>query len=80
VVAFVILQGLKLVVLGGGIGIVVALVATRFVASLLYGLTPADPGTFAAVASLLIGAAALASWIPARRAARVDPMAALRYE
>jgi ABC-type antimicrobial peptide transport system permease subunit len=66
--------------LGGAIGIIVALIATRSVAAMLYGVTPADPLTFAAVLGALMGAAALACWLPARRAAKVDPMVALRYE
>jgi ABC-type lipoprotein release transport system permease subunit len=51
---------------------------THFVSSLLYGVTPADPATFAGVVFLLLGVAVLASWLPAHRAARVNPMEALR--
>lgn len=80
VIKLVLRQGLTLVVLGGAIGIGAALVATRFLASLLYSITPQDPITFLAVTATLIAAAALASWIPARRASKVDPMVALRYE
>ena len=61
------------------LGIVASLGLTRFLASRLFDVSPTDPTTFALVA-LLIAVAALACWIPARRAMRVDPMVALRYE
>lgn len=80
VISLVIRQCLNLIGVGGVVGIAGALVATRFVASLLYGVTPADPVTFAAVLGVLMGIATFASWFPARRAARVDPMVALRAE
>ena len=80
VLKMVVREGFKLAVTGVGIGIVAALVSTRYLASLLYGIKPTDPPTFATVALLLIGVALLASYIPARRATRVDPMMALRYE
>jgi putative ABC transport system permease protein len=73
-------QGGRLTVVGGAIGIVAALVAMRWVASLLYGVTAHDPLTFVGVAVLLAIVSGAACYIPARRAMRVDPMVALRYE
>jgi predicted permease len=73
-------QGAKLALLGLGIGVVLALLLTRLIASLLYSVSATDPLTFGAVAIVLLGVAVTASYIPARRAMRVDPMAALRYQ
>src|SRR5882762_1076601 len=73
-------QGVRLTLGGGAIGIVAALVAMRWVASLLYGVTAHDPLTFVGVVALLAIVSGAASYIPARRAMRVDPMVALRYE
>jgi putative ABC transport system permease protein len=73
-------QGLKLTLLGVGIGIAGALGLTHFLSSLLYGVKPTDPATYVAVSALLLGVATLASFIPARRATKVDPMVALRHE
>ncbi|HKV63946.1 MAG TPA: ABC transporter permease [Candidatus Acidoferrum sp.] len=80
VVGMVLRQGAKLAILGVGIGVAAAFVLARLMTSLLFGVTAHDPLTFAAVVALLILVALLACYIPARRAMRVDPMVALRYE
>jgi len=73
-------QGLKLVALGIVLGLAVALVVTRTLKSLLYGISATDPLTFEVIAMMLAIVALLACYIPARRATRVDPMIALRCE
>jgi predicted permease len=73
-------QGLRTIFIGVAIGIAGSLALTRTVESLLFGVTATDPLTFGGVTLLLVGAALLACYIPARRAMRVDPMVALRYE
>jgi putative ABC transport system permease protein len=72
--------GLGLAVAGAAVGLVGALVASRLMAGVLYGVRPTDPLTFAGVTLLLIGVAQLACYIAARRAIRVDAMVALRHE
>ena len=73
-------QSLWMVALGVAIGIPTALALTRFVQKTLYGVEPTDPLSFAAAVILMTGVGAVAAWIPARRAARVDPIKALRCE
>jgi predicted permease len=73
-------QGLRTIFIGVAIGIAGSLALTHTVQSLLFGVTATDPVTFGGVTLLLVGAALLACYIPARRAAKVDPMVALRYE
>jgi predicted permease len=80
VLRMVLMEGLVVAVAGVAIGIPATLAATRLIAKWMYGIAPGDPLTIAASAVLMIAVAALAAFIPARRAARVDPMVALRYE
>ena len=73
-------QGIMLAGIGAGAGLLGAWSLRRAVAQLVFGISPADPSTFLSAAALLIAFAATASYLPARRAAKVDPMVALRYE
>ena len=78
--SLVVRQGATLVMLGAGIGLAGALAASRLVRGMLYGGSALDPLTFVGVPLVLLGVAMLAIWIPARRAATVDPMVALRTD
>jgi putative ABC transport system permease protein len=80
VVRLVVGQGIVLATAGAAMGVVAALGATRVLQSLLYEVTPSDPATFIAIVALVGAVAVLASWLPARRAARVEPVEALRTE
>jgi putative ABC transport system permease protein len=73
-------EGLKLTVLGTGFGLIGALIVAQLISSLFFGIGPYDPITFAGITALLGVVAFLACYIPARRATRVDPLVALRYE
>jgi ABC-type antimicrobial peptide transport system permease subunit len=73
-------RGIVLAVLGTVVGVGTALLLTRTIQSMLFGVAPLDPVTFASVPVVLAVAAILASWLPARRAARVDPVVAMRAE
>ena len=73
-------HGVRLMLGGVGLGLLLSFVLTRFLGSLLLGVTSTDALTFSSVAMLLCAVALLACFLPARRAMRVDPMVALRYE
>jgi putative ABC transport system permease protein len=73
-------HGLRMSVIGVGIGLVIAILSTRVMSSMLIGVRPTDPLTFVAIVAVFLAIAAAACWIPARRAAGMDPNAALRQE
>jgi ABC-type antimicrobial peptide transport system permease subunit len=80
VLAAIVGQGMRIVGLGTAVGVVLGLVVTRFMSSLLFGVGTSDPLTFVAVAALMLGVALLACFVPARRAAQVNPVETLREE
>jgi len=80
VLALVFRQGLWLTSIGIVIGLAGAIALTRYIQGMLYGVTPLDPLTYVAVVALFVAVTSLASYLPARRATRIDPMTALRYE
>jgi ABC-type antimicrobial peptide transport system permease subunit len=80
VLALVLRQGLTLVAIGLAIGLAFSFAATRVLSSLLYQISSIDPATFAGVSLLLVAVAAIACYLPARRATQVDPLIALRHE
>jgi putative ABC transport system permease protein len=76
----VLVESAALAACGIAVGVAGAFAVTRLLAALLFGVTPTDVATFSAVAAVLAATALLASWMPMRRATKVDPMVALRYE
>jgi ABC-type antimicrobial peptide transport system permease subunit len=80
IVSLVVRQAMALTVAGMVIGLGAAVIASRSLETLLFGITRSDPVTYAGVVAMLLGASTLASWLPAWRAARVDPALTLRAE
>ena len=80
VLRLIVTQGVRLALIGVAIGLILAFLSTRVVASILYGVTATDPVSFGGIALLLAAVAALASYVPANRAMAIDPLEALRSE
>jgi len=80
VVRLILKQGMRLTMIGVLCGLVLSFAATRVLSGLLYGIKPGDPATFAAVSLFLVAVAFLSCYVPARRAASIDPMKSLRAE
>ena len=80
VLRMILTQGLRLALMGVALGLAASLALTRLMTGLLFGLKPSDPETFVLVTAALLAVAVAACWIPARRATRVEPVIALRYE
>jgi putative ABC transport system permease protein len=80
VLAMILAEGARLALVGAAIGILLAFLLTRLMSSMLYGVSAHDPLTFLIIPALLFAVALAACLIPARRATKVDPMVALRYE
>ena len=80
VLRLVVAQGTRVALMGAGVGVVAAFGLTRMMGKLLYGVAPSDPVTFIVVTFVLCGVAVVASYLPARRATRIDPLSALRSD
>ena len=80
IVRLVLGEGFRLVAVGIGVGLALAALATQALRPFLFGVSPLDPATFATIGAVLLGVATLATWLPARRAARVDPMQSMRQD